>query len=46
LGDILGVDLATFGERIRRGALELNLDPPTDLAIEGWWEQARTLGDE
>jgi ankyrin repeat protein len=25
---------------------ELGLDPPTDLTIEGWWDQARTLEDE
>ena len=21
-------------------------DPPTDLTMEGWWDQARTLEDE
>jgi hypothetical protein len=46
LRDILAVDLAAFGERIRRAAVELNLEPPADLAIEGWWEQARTLEEE
>ena len=28
----------------RRG--ELGVDPPTDLTIEGWWDQARTLEEE
>lgn len=46
LRDILAADLATFADRIRRASVELDLDPPADLAIEGWWEQARTLEDE
>jgi hypothetical protein len=43
---ILGVDLRTFGERIRRAAAEIEMDPPSDLTLEGWWEQAKTLEDE
>lgn len=46
LRDILALSLDAFRERIHRAAEELKLDPPTDLAIEGWWEQARTLEDE
>ena len=46
LRDILAVDLETFRDRVHRGALELNLEPPSDLTLEGWWEQARTLEDE
>lgn len=46
LRDILAVDLGTFRERLARGAVELKVDPPTDLTSEGWWEQARTLEDE
>jgi hypothetical protein len=46
LRDMLAVDLATFRTRIDRGAQELNLEPPPDLTLEGWWEQARTLEDE
>lgn len=46
LRDILALDLAGFRERLLRAALELKVEPPTDLAIEGWWEQARTLEDE
>jgi hypothetical protein len=38
--------LETLKERLRIAARELGQEPPTDLAIEGWWEQARTLGDE
>lgn len=46
LRDILAVDLPTFRERVARGATELNLDTPSDLTLEGWWDQARTLEDE
>ena len=46
LRDILAVDLATFRERLARGAIELKVNPPADLTSEGWWEQARTLEDE
>ena len=46
LRDILALDLAAFRERLHRAAEELKVEPPTDLALEGWWEQARTLEDE
>ena len=46
LRDILAVDLRTFRARVARAATELNLETPSDLALEGWWEQARTLEDE
>jgi len=45
LHDILGVDLDTFRDRIHRAAIELNMEPPDDLTISGWWGQARTLED-
>jgi hypothetical protein len=38
--------LEAFKERLRKAARELGQEPPTDLAMEGWWEQARTLEDE
>ena len=43
LRDIIALPLDRFRDRIHRAAVELNLDPPTDLMMEGWWEQARTL---
>ena len=46
LRDVLALTLDEFRERIQRGATELNRAAPTDLTIEGWWEQARTLEDE
>src|SRR5436190_4361369 len=45
LEDILEVDLAAFGARISRGAEELKLERPSDLTIEGWWDQAHTLAE-
>jgi hypothetical protein len=46
LRDILAVDLPTFRTRVERGAQELNLEVPSDLTLEGWWDQARTLEEE
>jgi len=46
LRHILDLSLDAFRDRILRAAIELNEEPPTDLTIEGWWEQARTLEDE
>jgi hypothetical protein len=46
LRDILDLPGDVFRDRIHIAALELNEEPPTDLTIEGWWEQARTLEDE
>lgn len=46
LRDILALSLDSFRDRIQRAAVELNVDPPTDLIIAGWWEQARTLEEE
>ena len=46
LKDILDLDLDAFGQRVRRAAGELGVAPPSDLTLEGWWDQARTLEDE
>jgi len=46
LGALLAVDLATFRAAVERAALRLQVDAPSDLMIETWWEQARTLEDE
>jgi Domain of unknown function (DUF4332) len=43
LESILRTDLDTFKVRIHRAARELKIEPPSDLTITGWWEQARTL---
>ena len=46
LRDLLAIDLDTFRARLARGATELNWEPPADLMLETWWEQARTLEEE
>jgi hypothetical protein len=46
LRDILDLPADEFRDRIHIAAMELNEEPPTDLTIAGWWEQARTLEDE
>jgi len=46
LRDILELSPDAFRDRVLLAAIELNEEPPTDLTIEGWWEQARTLEDE
>jgi hypothetical protein len=46
LRDILEPDVDTFRDRVRRAASELGIEPPDDLRIEGWWEQAKTLEEE
>jgi hypothetical protein len=40
---ILAADLESFEERVRRAARELKVEPPSDLTMTGWWDQARTL---
>ena len=46
LRDILDLELDALRERIHRAATELNVDPPPDVIVGGWWEQARTLEEE
>lgn len=46
LRQILDLPLEALRERVRTAAIELKVDPPSDLTMEGWWDQARTLEDE
>ena len=46
LRDILDLPADRFRDRVRSGAIELKVDPPSDLTMESWWDQARTLEDE
>jgi hypothetical protein len=46
LRPMLALPLDAFRDRIRTAAIELKVDPPADLTMEGWWEQAKTLEDE
>ena len=43
---ILELPLDRFKERVRQAAVELKVEPPSDLTLDSWWEQARTLEDE
>ena len=40
---VLSLDLPTFRDRLGEAARTLDLPPPTDLTIAGWYDQARTL---
>jgi hypothetical protein len=46
LASVLRVDLETFAAAIARAAGRLQATPPSDLVVETWWEQARTLHDQ
>ena len=46
LRGILDLELAPFKGRVVRAARELDMDPPSDLSMEGWWDQAKTLEEE
>jgi hypothetical protein len=45
LRDVLAMSADDLRTRLHRAALELKVDPPSDLTIQGWWDQARTLED-
>ena len=46
LSDLLALDPETFHAKLTRAAFVLGLETPTDLMVEGWWEQAHTLQEE
>jgi hypothetical protein len=45
LRDLLKLSPDDLRARLHRAAVELKVDPPSDLTIQGWWDQARTLED-
>lgn len=45
LDDLLALDLDAFSERIEKAAGILEIEPPTPLMVEGWWDQAQTLAE-
>ena len=45
LADLLALDPAAFHQRVTDAAFTLDVDQPTDLTIEGWYDQARTLDE-
>lgn len=46
LSDVLALGLDDFRDRLARSARALGVAAPEDLIVEGWWEQAHTLGEE
>lgn len=46
LHDLLALDREAFGARLGRAARTLGLDVPTEIAVDGWYAQARTLEEE
>jgi hypothetical protein len=43
---LLALDLETFREAIARAAGRLGVEVPSDVMVETWWGQARTLEEE
>lgn len=46
LRDLLALDRETLGTHLERAARTLGMAPPSDITIDGWFAQARTLEDE
>ncbi|HVM30479.1 MAG TPA: DUF4332 domain-containing protein [Candidatus Limnocylindrales bacterium] len=46
ISDVLALPLDEFRHRLHRAARALDREPPDDLMVEGWWEQAQTLHEE
>lgn len=46
LHDLLSLDRDAFGARLGRAARTLGLDEPSEVAVDGWYAQARTLEEE
>ena len=43
---LLAIDLGTFRAALARASAQMRVEQPSDLMVETWWEQARTLEDE
>ena len=46
LAELLGLSPTAFQERVVKAAYTLGLETPTDLTIQGWYEQAQTLAED
>jgi hypothetical protein len=46
LQDLLALSLDDFRARVTKAAHILQVEAPSDLQLEGWWEQAQTLQEE
>jgi hypothetical protein len=46
LSQLVTLSLEQFRERLHAAARVLGMEPPPDITVEGWWEQAKTLEEE
>ncbi len=46
IAQVLELSLDELRARLARSAHILGVEPPDDLTVEGWWEQAQTLEEE
>jgi hypothetical protein len=45
LSDLLACDAQEFRGRVNEAAYTLGVDAPTDLTVQGWYDQAHTLAE-
>ena len=46
LADLLALEPDEFAQRLQQAARVLGVEPPDDLLMQGWYEQAHTLREE
>jgi hypothetical protein len=46
LQDLLELDAEAFHDRVVEAAYTLGVEAPTDLAIQGWYDQAQVLAED
>jgi hypothetical protein len=46
LQDLLDLDAETFHDKVVEAAYTLNVEAPTDLTIQGWYDQAQVLAED
>ena len=46
LADLLALSPQRFRDRVVEAAYTLGLETPTDLTVQGWYEQAKTLAED
>jgi len=46
LSDLLSLSPSEFHDRVTEAAYTLGVEPPPDLTITGWYEQAQTLAED
>jgi Domain of unknown function (DUF4332) len=46
LSELVSLSLGQFRDRLAAAARTLGVEPPDDITMAGWWEQAKTLEEE